>query len=264
MILAMDRSGSMTATDISPDRMTAAREAAVVVRRGPARRLQGRRRVLLGQGRRGRAADGRPRRGGRRALSSIQAENGTAIGDAITRSLDLGLSSLDEDKKTADGKVTKDADGQSPLVILLLSDGASTTGDYTPLAGGAAREGRRRAGLHRRARHRRTARSRAPTATAASARSASRRIPRRSRQVAEDDRRPFFEAADADALKSVYDEIGSQVGVEHKTRELTVVFTAVGRRAAPRRRRALDALVRPPALTGPAASSRPGTDAAAP
>ncbi len=38
----------------------------------------------------------------------------------------------------------------------------------------------------------------------------------------------FFEAADQDALESVYDEIGSQVGVEHKQRELTVFFTAAG------------------------------------
>ena len=36
----------------------------------------------------------------------------------------------------------------------------------------------------------------------------------------------FFEAADEDALRSVYDEIGSQVGVEHEQRELTVFFTA--------------------------------------
>ena len=38
----------------------------------------------------------------------------------------------------------------------------------------------------------------------------------------------FFEAADQDALKSVYDEIGSQVGVDQEQRELTVLFTAAG------------------------------------
>ena len=59
----------------------------------------------------------------------------------------------------------------------------------------------------------------------------------------------FFAAADAGALKSVYDKIGSQVGVEHKTRELTVFFTAVGAAPAARRRLALDALVRPDALS---------------
>ena len=63
------------------------------------------------------------------ALGQLQAENGTALGDAITRSLDLGLASLDGQAKAK----VKDANGQSPLVILLLSDGASTTGDATPL-----------------------------------------------------------------------------------------------------------------------------------
>ena len=67
-----------------------------------------------------------------KALNLVQAEYGTAIGDAVARSLDLGIASLDK-QKVNDGKVIRDANGQSPLVILLLSDGASTTGDYTPL-----------------------------------------------------------------------------------------------------------------------------------
>ena len=48
------------------------------------------------------------------------------------------------------------------------------------------------------------------------------------KQVAETTGGRFFEAADAGALKSVYNEIGSQVGVEHTHRELTVLFTALG------------------------------------
>ena len=48
------------------------------------------------------------------------------------------------------------------------------------------------------------------------------------KQVAEATGGKFFAAADANALKSVYDQIGSQVGVEHKTRELTALFTAAG------------------------------------
>ena len=38
----------------------------------------------------------------------------------------------------------------------------------------------------------------------------------------------FFEAADGDALRSVYDEIGTQVGVETEQHELTVFFTGAG------------------------------------
>jgi len=47
-------------------------------------------------------------------------------------------------------------------------------------------------------------------------------------QVAEMTGGKFFEAADQDSLKSVYDEIGSQVGVDEEQRELTVLFTAAG------------------------------------
>ena len=47
-------------------------------------------------------------------------------------------------------------------------------------------------------------------------------------QVAEKTGGTFFEAADEDALRSVYDEIGSQVGVDHERKELTVLFTGAG------------------------------------
>ncbi len=161
------------------------------------------------------------------ALGLLQAEYGTALGDAIARSLDLGLASLDKDKLTADGGVKMDADGASPLVILLLSDGASTTGDYTPLQAAQL-----------------AADANVPVYTVAlgtengtiegpDGYGGYRTIrvppdPETLKQVAEMTGGRFFEAADANALKSVYDEIGSQVGVEHTQRELTVLFTAAG------------------------------------
>ena len=153
VILTMDRSGSMTATDVQPDRMTAAREAAASFAEGlpdgfkvGVVSFSDKADVVVPP-----TAD---RQEAVDALSQIQAENGTAIGDAIARSLDLGLSSLDKDKLTADGKVEADANGQSPLVILLLSDGASTTGDYTPLEAAQMAKDTERAHLHGRARHR--------------------------------------------------------------------------------------------------------------
>ena len=66
VILAMDSSGSMTATDVAPDRMTAAREAASSFVEGPAGRLPGRRRLVLERGGRRRPADRRPRGGAAR------------------------------------------------------------------------------------------------------------------------------------------------------------------------------------------------------
>jgi Ca-activated chloride channel family protein len=226
VILTMDRSGSMTATDVAPDRMTAAREAASSFAEGLPEGFKvgvvsfsDKADVVVPP-----TAD---RDEAVTALGQLQAENGTALGDAIARSLDVGLASLAEDKKTADAKVTKDADGQSPLVILLLSDGASTTGDYEPLE---AAQLAKDAGV--------------PVYTVALGTEDGTiegpdgfgglrtiRVPPDPvtlKQVAADTGGRFFEAADADALKSVYDEIGSQVGVEHKKRELTALFTAAG------------------------------------
>ena len=123
VILAMDRSGSMTATDVSPDRMAAAREAAATFVDGPPGRLQGRRRVLLRQGRRRRAADRRPRRGGRCA----QRAPGRERHGARRRDRPLASTSgLESARRAAD---TARRGASRPLVVLLLSDGASTTGD---------------------------------------------------------------------------------------------------------------------------------------
>ncbi len=218
VILAMDSSGSMTATDVQPDRMTAAREAA------------------------GSFVDGLPdgfrvgvvsfsneadvvvpptadRDEALRGLSALRADNGTALGDAIARSVDLGVTSLDE-QLAANSEET-------PVVVLLLSDGANTTGDYEPLE---AAQKAKDAGV--------------PVYTVALGTDAGtvqgpdglggmRTIrvppdPETLSQVAELTGGKFFEAADQDALESVYDEIGSQVGVEHEQRELTVFFTAAG------------------------------------
>jgi Ca-activated chloride channel family protein len=225
VILAMDRSGSMTATDVQPDRMTVAREAAASFAKGlpdgfkvGVVSFSDKADVVVPP-----TAD---RDEAVNALSTIQAENGTAIGDAIARSLDLGLASLDKDK-VKNGKVVKDADGQSPLVILLLSDGASTTGDYTPEE---AAQLAKTAGV--------------PVYTVALGTENGtiqgpdgfggvRTIrvppdPETLKAVAETTGGKFFAAADGNALKSVYDQIGSQVGIEHKTRELTALFTAAG------------------------------------
>ena len=64
MILAIDRSGSMLATDVSPTRMAAARAAATTFIRGTAVGIQGRARLVLGSGGRRAPADVGPRAGG--------------------------------------------------------------------------------------------------------------------------------------------------------------------------------------------------------
>ena len=219
VILAMDSSGSMTATDVAPDRMTAAREAASSFVDGLPDGFR------VGVVSFSNEADvvvppTADHDEALRGLSALRADNGTALGDAIARSVDLGVTSLDEQLAAA-------KDSETPVVVLLLSDGANTTGDYEPLE---AAQKAKDAGI--------------PVYTVALGTDAGtvqgpdgyggmRTIrvppdPETLSQVAELTGGKFFEAADQNALKSVYDEIGSQVGVEHEQRELTVFFTAAG------------------------------------
>ena len=219
VILAMDSSGSMTATDVAPDRMTAAREAASSFVDGLPDGFR------VGVVSFSNEADvvvppTADHDEALRGLSALRADNGTALGDAIARSVDLGVTSLDEQLAAA-------KNSETPVVVLLLSDGANTTGDYQPLE---AAQKAKDAGI--------------PVYTVAlgtdegtvqgpDGYGGMRTIrvppdPETLSQVAELTGGKFFEAADQNALKSVYDEIGSQVGVEHKQRELTVFFTAAG------------------------------------
>ena len=127
VILAMDSSGSMTATDVEPDRMTAAREAASSFVEGLP---DGFRVGVVSFSNEADVVvpptDG-PRGGARRRSSALVADNGTALGDAIARSVDLGA-----DERSTSSRPTNGED-DAPLVVLLLSDGANTTGDYEPL-----------------------------------------------------------------------------------------------------------------------------------
>jgi Ca-activated chloride channel family protein len=218
VILAMDSSGSMTATDVAPDRMTAAREAASSFVKGLPDGFR------VGVVSFSNEADvvvppTADHDQALRGLSALRADNGTALGDAIARSVDLGVTSLDQ-QLAANSSDT-------PVVVLLLSDGANTTGDYQPLE---AAQKAKDAGV--------------PVYTVALGTDAGtvqgpdgfggvRTIrvppdPETLSRVAELTGGKFFAAADQNALKSVYDQIGSQVGVEHKQRELTVFFTAAG------------------------------------
>jgi Ca-activated chloride channel family protein len=220
VILTMDRSGSMTATDVSPNRMAAAREAAASFATGLPDSFK------VGVVSFSDKADVNlppttDHAEAVRALGQLQAENGTALGDAIVRSLDLGLSELKVKK------VTKDAGGQSPLVILVLSDGANTTGDYSPLQAAALAK-----------------KANVPVFTVALG-TANGTIegpdgfggvrlirvppdPETLKKVAAMTGGRFFEAADSNTLKSVYKAIGSQVGVQHTHSELTALFAAAG------------------------------------
>ena len=219
VILAMDSSGSMTATDVAPDRMTAAREAAssfvdglpdgfrvgvvsfsneadVVVpptggpRRSPARpeRAPGRQRHRARRRDRtlGRPRCHEPRRAVGREHRRDAASSSCSSPTARTRPATTSRSRPLRRRRTPSVPV---------YTVALGTDAGTVEG---PDGYGGIRT------------------IRVPP------------DPETLSRVAELTDGKFFEAADQDALESVYDEIGSQVGVEHKQRELTVFFTAAG------------------------------------
>ena len=218
VILAMDSSGSMTATDIAPDRMAVARDVASSFVEDLPEDFQvgvvsfsDQADVIVPP-----TAD---RAEAVRALERLEADNGTALGDAIARSVELGVSNLDEDEQPAEG--------ESPVIVLVLSDGANTTGDFEPLEA-AQQAVDAKVPVYTVALGTAEGTIEGPDGYGGTRTIAVPPDPETLTEVAEMTGGRFFAAADAEALRSVYEEIGSQVGVEEEQRELTVVFTAAG------------------------------------
>ena len=218
VILAMDSSGSMTATDIAPDRMAVARDVAGSFVEDLPEDFQvgvvsfsDQADVIVPP-----TAD---RAEAVRALERLEADNGTALGDAIARSVELGVSNLDEDEQPAEG--------ESPVIVLVLSDGANTTGDFEPLEA-AQQAVDAKVPVYTVALGTAEGTIEGPDGYGGTRTIAVPPDPETLTEVAEMTGGRFFAAADAEALRSVYEEIGSQVGVEEEQRELTVVFTAAG------------------------------------
>ncbi len=218
VILAMDSSGSMTATDIAPDRMAVARDVASSFVEDLPEDFQvgvvsfsDQADVIVPP-----TAD---RAEAVRALERLEADNGTALGDAIARSVELGVSNLDEDEQPAEG--------ESPVIVLVLSDGANTTGDFEPVEA-AQQAVDAKVPVYTVALGTAEGTIEGPDGYGGTRTIAVPPDPETLTEVAEMTGGRFFAAADAEALRSVYEEIGSQVGVEEEQRELTVIFTAAG------------------------------------
>jgi Ca-activated chloride channel family protein len=147
VVLAVDASGSMAAGDVAPTRMGAAREAiGRFLARLPSSYRVGL--VIFASEAYVAAPLTRDRTMVLRTLDLARAPGkGTAIGDALVRSVDV----LDPSSALGSGtrrqaSVAPSSDG-SPPAILLLSDGAQTRGRLTPLQG-AARAGDRAIPVH--------------------------------------------------------------------------------------------------------------------
>jgi Ca-activated chloride channel family protein len=140
IVLAMDVSGSMLATDVAPDRLASAREAATTFidqlpptfRVGLVTFSTTAQVVVTPTTDRAQVTD---------ALDRLQADGGTALGDAIARSTELATATLDEQATSADDAgpspfadpSTSPDSSEPPLAAtVLLSDGANSTGELEP------------------------------------------------------------------------------------------------------------------------------------
>ena len=211
VVLVMDASRSMLAQDVAPTRLDAARKAALsFVDKVPSGLQLG----LVGYNTVPFLAEGPTleRDRVRSGIESLQADGGTATGDALAEALKRL-----QQRKDAQGR-------RAPAAIVLLSDGKSTDGrDPVEVArAGAGASGSR-------SRRSRSARPRASSPAGPSARrSPSRRTPRRCARSRRPPKGDAFQVGEAGQLNDVYRRLGSQLGTRREEREVTAGFAGAG------------------------------------
>jgi Ca-activated chloride channel family protein len=215
VVLAMDVSGSMMATDVSPSRLAAAQSAASTFLEGLPQRVRVGV-VSFASGASVLVPPTEDRESVRTALDGLEAEGGTALGEAVVRSAELA----------PDEGGSSRADDEPSLSILLLSDGENSVGIDPETATERAKE----AGV--------------AIYTVALGTDQGvvdvrddfgnlRRVavpPDREtlEQIAESTGGQYFEAFTDTELAQVYDEIGSQVAYHDDEREVTAAFAGAG------------------------------------
>jgi Ca-activated chloride channel family protein len=219
IVLAIDTSRSMAAQDVQPSRFDAAKQAALAfLDEVPDNYSVGI--VSFATSADPVLPPTTDREAARSALRELRLGTGTAIGSAITRSVDLAL-------ETPEGKPRPRAGQQSPAAVLLLSDGAQTAGEVRPLP---AAQRARRLGV--------------PVSTVAlGTGDAVVEVPRPGglkervvvapdvptlRLVAGTTGGTFSAAPDAAKLESVYRELGTRLAHDRKRVEVTSAFAAGG------------------------------------
>jgi Ca-activated chloride channel family protein len=218
VVLAIDVSGSMMATDVPPTRLASAKAAASTFVKGLPDRF-GVGLVSFSTGATSLAEPTDDRDQILHLVDGLEAHTGTAIGDAIASAIDLA-------PKDEDGNVPTGKDGKPLVSILLLSDGASTQGISTDDAIGLAKD----AGI---AVNTIALGTDAGTVTVPNELGEPQTVsvaPDREtlRQIADETGGQYFDAPTADDLNAVYDAVGSQVAWDEKKEEVTVAFAGAG------------------------------------
>jgi Ca-activated chloride channel family protein len=219
VVLAIDTSRSMAANDVEPSRFEAAKAAATAFLEAVPESYR------VGIVSFATSADPvlpptTDREAARVALGELRLGTGTAIGNAISRSVELALGRREEQEPPQTGE-------RSPAAVLLLSDGAQTAGGIRPLP---ASQRARRFGV--------------PVSTVAlGTGDAVVEVPRPGglkervvvapdvdtlRLVARTTGGTFSEAPSAAKLESVYRELGTRLATDSKRVEVTSAFAAGG------------------------------------
>jgi Ca-activated chloride channel homolog len=212
IVLALDVSRSMKATDVQPTRLDAARTAAKtflddVPEKFRVGVVSFATRAAVG------VAPTADRELVVTALDTLTPGEGTAIGDAVALSLRVGQ---------PQGKGVE----TPPRAIVLISDGARDGGQVEP-ADAAQQAKQRGVPVY-------TVLVGTPNGTVEERLTGGyRRIirvppnPETLQQVAATSGGTFFEAPDAERLSEVYEELGSRLGTREEDREITDVFGAI-------------------------------------
>jgi Ca-activated chloride channel family protein len=210
VILAIDVSRSMAATDVKPSRLGAARSSANAFLRNVPKKF---RVGVISFG--SRAVVAVPPTDDRSlvqtALASLQPGEGTALGDAIALAAQLG-----QRERRSDGT-------RPPTAVLLISDGTNMGGRTTPQA-----SAQRARSLHIPVY---TVMLGTPNGVVEQTLTGGFRqivrvptSPTTLRQVAQTTGGQFFTARNDARLKDVYKRLGSRIGHRSETREISDVF----------------------------------------
>jgi Ca-activated chloride channel family protein len=220
IVLATDTSGSMEATDVVPDRITAAQNAAKTF----AAKLPHDFRlglVTFDQAARLLVNPTTDRTQVNSALDALHAQGGTAMGDALS----VSVRALQNVLGPRLGR--QPAGKRPPAVVMLLSDGKSTTGATDPIT--VARQARR-LGIRINTVALGTPNGTVQVQDQLGFLQTIDVPPDRAtlRQVAAITGGRFFAAPDAQKLQSIYKGLGSKVGVKPAKREVTYIPAAAG------------------------------------
>jgi Ca-activated chloride channel homolog len=228
VVLLMDVSGSMEATDVSPNRLAAAQEAAgAFLDRLPDDLRVGL--VTFSEREQVLSLPTTDHAAVRDALLALEAGGGTAMGDGLLRATEISQLGAGEGQGKGAGQAG-DGDGRGegdregvPAAVVLLSDGSNTDGETEPEA---AAERARALGV--------------PVFTVALGTEEGtvegpdgQRVPvppdaETLRRIAEATGGEFFSSASEADLVRVYRDLGSSLGFVEEEREVTAAFAAAG------------------------------------